>query len=239
MKEMNDVKFFNYLKKSGRRKHVIERYQRFLSCFENYLMEKKRILSAQDANAEDIRDFIEFFENREKKSSRTVLYALMHYYKSISNEKMAVTARELREPKKVKKEPFSLKQMLGFDPQFIEKLTKIGIKSANQMIERGKTETQRLSLAKKTNIPDDVILEFVKLSDLSRIGYVRSKFTRLFYNAGIEIPAELSKWGVTELRSHLNEYIEKSGWKGIAPFPSDLSNYIKNAQSLPQVIDYE
>ncbi|MFX0124155.1 MAG: DUF4332 domain-containing protein [Candidatus Hodarchaeota archaeon] len=151
---------------------------------------------------------------------------------------MALIAQQLREPKKTKKSPFLLKQLLGIDPQFVDNLAKIGVKSTNQMIESGKTKSQRLALAKKANIPYDVILELVKLSDLSRIGYVRSKFTRLFYNAGIETPAELSKWDVKELRNHLIDYIEKSGWKGIAPFPSDLSNYIKNARSLPQIINY-
>ncbi|MFW9905335.1 MAG: DUF4332 domain-containing protein [Candidatus Thorarchaeota archaeon] len=236
---MADVEFDNYLKKTGRKPHVITRYQSFLGYFENFLREEKTIQSAKDADGEDLRDFAEFYEQKEKRSSRTVLYALMHYYKSTSNNKMASFAQELREPKKTKKLPFSLRQMLGINPQYIEKLAKIGIKSANQMIEAGKTKSQRLSLAQNTNIPDEVILELVKLSDLSRIGYVRTKFTRLFYNAGIETPAELSKWDVEELRSHLKEYIVKSGWEGIVPFPSDLSNYINDAKSLPQVINYE
>ncbi|MFX1507390.1 MAG: DUF4332 domain-containing protein [Promethearchaeota archaeon] len=236
---MTDVEFNNYLKKTGRKSHVIERYQRFLSYFENFLRIEKTIQSAKDADVKDLTDFTEFYERKEKKSSRTVLYALMHYYKSVSNKEMALFAQELREPKKTKKLPFSLKQMLEIEPKYVEKLAQIGIKTANQMIEAGKTRSQRLLLAQNMNIPYEVILEFVKLSDLSRIGYVRTKFTRLFYNAGIETPAELSKWDVVELRSHLKEYIEKSGWEGIAPFPSDLSNYIKDAQSLPQVINYE
>ena len=107
------------------------------------------------------------------------------------------------------------------------------------MIEAGKTKSQRLSLAKKVDIPYDDILELVKLSDLSRVGYVRTKFTRLFYNAGIDTPAELSKWDVKKLRSYLNDYIEKSGWEGIAPYPSDLSNYIEDAKGLSQIIEYD
>jgi hypothetical protein len=236
---MADVEFYNYLKKTGRKFHVIERYQRFLSDFENFLCTEKTIQNAKDADVEDLKDFVEFYEQKEKRSSRTVLYALMHYYKAISNKKMASFAQELREPKKTKKLPFSLNQMLGIDPQYVKKLARLGIKTANQMIEAGKTKSQRLLLAQKTNITYEVILELVKLSDLSRIGYVRTKFTRLFYNAGIQTLVELSKWGVEELRSHLKEYIEKSGWEGIVPFPSDLSNYINDARSLPQVIDYE
>ena len=67
---------------------------------------------------------------------------------------MALIAQELREPKKTKKSPFSLKQMLGIDPQFIEKLAKIGIKSANQMIEAGK----KYELAYEGNIDDGAVL---------------------------------------------------------------------------------
>jgi hypothetical protein len=237
--KMTDVEFYNYLKKTGRKPHVIERYQRFLSDFEDFLQIEKTIQSAKDADINDLRDFAEFFEQKEKRSSRTALYALMHYYKATSNKRMAMYAQELREPKKAKKLPFSLKQMLGVEPQYVKKLANIGIKTANQMIEAGTTQSQRETLAQNTNIPYEVILELVKLSDLSRIGYVRTKFTRLFYNAGIQTPVELSKWDIKELRSHLKEYIEKSGWEGIVPFPSDLSNYINDARSLPQVIDYE
>lgn len=236
MKERN---FYNYLKKTGRKLHVIERYQKFLGDFEKFLMEKKGIQSAQNASAEDLKEFADFYETEKKRSARTALYALIHYYKSIPNEKMALKAQELRKPRKAKKSPFSLKQMLGIDPKFIEKLAKEGIKTAYQMIEAGKTKSQRLSLVKKIDIPYDNILELVKLSDLSRVGYVRTKFTRLFYNAGIDTPAELSKWDLKELRSYLNDYIEKSGWEGIAPNPSDLSNYIEDAKSLPQIIEYD
>lgn len=236
---MNEGNFYNYLKKTGRKPHVIERYQGFLCDFEKFLMEKKGIQRAKNANAEDMKEFAEFYETERKQSARTALYALIHYYKSIPNEKMALKAQELRKPRKAKKSPFSLKQMLGIDPKFIEKLAKIGIKTANQMIEAGKTKSQRLSLAKKVDIPYDDILELVKLSDLSRVGYVRTKFTRLFYNAGIDTPAELSKWDVKKLRSYLNDYIEKSGWEGIAPYPSDLSNYIEDAKGLSQIIEYD
>ncbi|MFX0184927.1 MAG: DUF4332 domain-containing protein [Candidatus Hodarchaeota archaeon] len=239
MKEKKEVTFYNYLKKTGRKPHVIERYQGFLEDFEKFLRDKKGIQSAQNANAEDLKEFAEFYETEKKRSARTALYALFHYYKSVPNEKMALKAQELRQPRKVKKAPFSLKQMLGIDPKFIEKLAKVGIKTANQMIEAGKTKSQRLSLATKVNIPYDNILELVKLSDLSRVGYVRTKFTRLFYNAGIETPAELSKWDVKELRSYLKDYIQKSGWEGIVPFPSDLSNYIEDAKGLSQIIEYD
>jgi hypothetical protein len=236
---MKETNFYNYLKKTGRKKHVIERYQQFLGEFENFLEEKQGIQSAQNAKAEDLKEFAEFYEIEKKRSARTALYALIHYYKSVPNEKMALKAQELRKPRKVKKSPFSLKQMLGIDHNYIEKLAKVGIKTANQMIEAGKTKPQRISLAKKVDISYDIILELVKLSDLSRVGYVRTKFTRLFYNAGIETPAELSKWDVEGLRSHLNTYIEKSGWEGIAPYPSDLSNYIKAAKNLPHIIEYD
>jgi predicted flap endonuclease-1-like 5' DNA nuclease len=236
MKERN---FYNYLKKTGRKAHVIERYQGFLGDFEKFLIDKKGIQSAQNAKAEDLKEFAEFYETQKKRSARTALYALLHYYKSIPNEKMALKAQELRKPRKARKSPFSLKQMLGIDPKFIEKLAKVGIKTANQMIEAGKIKFRRLSLAKKVNIPYDIILELVKLSDLSRVGYVRTKFTRLFYNAGIDTPAELSKWDVKELRSYLNDYIEKSGWEGIAPYPSDLSHYIEDAKGLPQIVEYD
>ncbi|MFX0170338.1 MAG: DUF4332 domain-containing protein [Candidatus Hodarchaeota archaeon] len=174
---MKETNYINYLKKTGRKPHVIKRYQQFLEEFKKFLEEKQGIHYAQNAKAEDLKEFAKFYETEKKRSARTALYALIHYYKSIPNEKMTLKAQELRKPRKVKKSPFSLKQILGINPKYIEKLAKVGVKTTNQMIEAGKTRPQRMAIVKKVGVPYDIILELVKLSDLSRVGYVRTKFT--------------------------------------------------------------
>ena len=239
MIKLDEDSFYNYLKTTGRKKNVIEKYINILDHYTQYLYEKRDKKNPKKAKTKDLVAYVEFFENTKKKSARTELYAIMQFYKSISNKEMTLKAKILREPRKTKKSPFLLKNILDIDPKIIKKLVEVKIKNVNQMINAGKTKSQRELLSKKLKIPYDKILELVKISDLIRVGYIKTKFTRLFYNAGIETPKELSKWDVKELRDHLNNYIKETDWKGIAPFPSDLSNYINSAKKLPNIIEYE
>jgi hypothetical protein len=128
---------------------------------------------------------------------------------------------------------------LDIDPTYIKKLTKVGIKNVEDMLQAGTTLSQRKSLAEKTQIPYDVILELVKISDLTRVGYVKEKLTRLYYNAGVQTPQELSKWSPIELHNHFKDYIEQSGWEGMVPYVSDLQNNIERAKKINSLVEYE
>jgi uncharacterized protein (DUF2164 family) len=70
------------------------------------------------------------------------------------------------------------------------------------MLEAGKTKKLRENLAKKTEIPIDAILELVELSDITRIGYIKSKLSRLYYNSGIRSPQDIVQYDANSLRKH-------------------------------------
>jgi hypothetical protein len=237
---MDEQMFAQYLKGTGRKLTVINRYIKITNSFEDYLKSLiKPIHDINDASPLNLEDYTDFYEQQTKKSARTVLYAIMHYYKSVSNTSMASKAQELREPRKIKRGPYPLKEFLGINPGDLNKLADIGIKNVDQMRTVGRTSNMRSEIAKKTGISSKQILELVQLSDLERVGYVKQKFTRLFYNAGIRSPGDLKKWNSDDLYDHLGAYITKSGWDGIVPYKSDLRNYIESAKKLPKMIDYE
>ena len=48
------------------------------------------------------------------------------------------------------------------------------------MLEKGKTKKQREQLSKQLDIPEEAMLELVKLSDITRLGYVKKKLSRLY-----------------------------------------------------------
>ena len=130
---------------------------------------------------------------------------------------MYKAAVELRQPRKVKKTPFLLKKILGIDSEYITKLNALGVRNVNDMINSGKTPERRKSLAEKTGIPPKVILELVKISDLTRVGYVKEKLSRLYYNAGVQIPEDLAKWEAKTLHRHFEEYIKRTKRDGMVP----------------------
>lgn len=236
---LDEIGFERYLKKTGRKPNVITRYTRLVKVFERFLVENKKVQQVSKASQSDLVEFVQFYEKTMQKSAKTILYALIHYYKSLSLLQMSSKAQELRAPRKTKRGPFPINQLLGFNKNHIDILIKHGIKNVDQMREAGKTKSLRETLSKDTNISYHIILELVQLSDLVRIGYVKRKFTRLFYNAGIKTPSDLKKWNSDNLFEHLKKYITDSGWEGIPPYKSDLTNYINSAKKLAEVIEYE
>ena len=138
-----------------------------------------------------------------------------------------------------KKSPFPLKKILDIEPDHIRKLNEIGIKSVDDMIEAGKTNKKRENISKKTEVPYSVILELTKISDLVRLGYIKEKLSRLYYNAGIQTPKELSKWEAESLHKHFEEFVKKTHWDGTVPFLSDLKGNIERAKNLPSIVEYE
>ena len=235
---MERESFERLLKRSGRKSEVIDKYLHYVQLFKDYLNENKN-KELKKAAPDDLESFLSHFEASEKQSSKTVIYAILLYYKATKNEVMKAKAQELRLLKKSKKSPFSLDKILDIDKRFIKKLSSEGIKTVNDMILVGKSRKNRLDLAEKLEIPYEVILELVKISDLTRVGYVKEKLTRLYYNAGIQTPEMLSQWDAKKLRKHFEAYIKDSNWDGMVPNLSDLVNNIESAKKLPSIIEYE
>lgn len=93
-------------------------------------------------------------------------------------------------------------------------------------------------MAKRTRIDADSILEIVRLSDLSRLGAVKSVRARLYLDAGFDTPHRLATWDPEELRQMLIEFVKRTGFDGIAPLPKELRNTVATAKKLAKVVQY-
>jgi len=60
-----------------------------------------------------------------------------------------------------------LKDFRGINPEIVAKLADHSIKKTDQMLADGITPIQRAIFAKEVGIPEEVVLELVKLSDLA------------------------------------------------------------------------
>lgn len=135
-----------------------------------------------------------------------------------------------------KHNPFHLKDFLGVDSVHIERLKSKGIKTADQMLAAGQTGKQRAALAKATSIPEDKILELVKLSDLARLPGVKGIRARLYYNAGVDSVETMAKWEPEALRQMVTHYVERTGFEGIPPLPKEVISTVANARKLPKKV---
>lgn len=134
--------------------------------------------------------------------------------------------------------PFKLRDFVGVNPDQIAKLTEAGVKTTSQMLSAGHTAEGRATLASRTGISEDVILELVKLSDLARLPGVKGIRARLYYDAGVDTVEKLAGYDPQTLLSLTAEFVRTTGFDGIAPLPKEVISTIDNARRLPKLIEW-
>ena len=73
-------------------------------------------------------------------------------------------------------------------------------------------------------MPFDYILELVKLSNLARIGGLKKKRARLFYDAGLDTLDKTVVWNAKEFTEMLSEFVKMTGFDGRAPSLSEAEH---------------
>jgi hypothetical protein len=139
------------------------------------------------------------------------------YYQFVGKPSLAKLASNLREQEIAKTRPvFKLRQFLGVSLEEVAKLEALGIVTVEHMLVAGQTPEARMKLSTQTGISLPVILELVKLSDLSRLGAIKSVRARLYYDAGQDTPHKFTQWEPEALRQMLIEFIAPTGFDGTA-----------------------
>ena len=233
---MNNKSFQNFLKKGGRSKSAIERSVRFVKDFEDYLDEHRGGKALQDANVEDLEGFVNWIEREPKASAKTHLWALRYYFDFTSNEDLHYLAGVLRE-ERIQRTAFLLKDFRGVDLDDIEKLAAAGIKNVDQMLKKGRTPQNRKELSEKTGVSQETILEFVKLSDLARIPGVKGIRARLYVDAGVDTIEKLARWDPEAFWKMIVEFVERTGFEGIATLPAEARSAVAKAKKLPKILE--
>lgn len=234
---MDEGGFATYLRRGGRSPAAVDRCLRFASEYERFLQGERACGNLDGARPEDLEAYVASIETKPRASAKPQLWALRYYYSFAGDEEMRNLAAELRQ-QRIKRTPFALGKFRGVNPKHAQRLAAIGIKNVEQMREAGRTPVERQALASQASIPEETVLELVKLSDLARIPGLKGIRARLYYDAGVDTLNELAKWEPEELRLMLSSFVERSGFDGIAPLPKEAAHAVATAQRLPRVIEY-
>lgn len=234
---MDEAGFARFLRRSGRSASAAARCVRHVQEFEQYVRAHRDGKGLQEADATDLEQFVAWIERKPKASAKTHLWALRYYFEFASNEEMRALAGALRE-QRIQRAPFPLAKFRGASQEHLGRLASEGITNVDQMLRAGRTSGDRQRLAKKTGVPLDVILEYVKLSDLARIPGLKSIRARLYYDAGVDTLEALATWDPVELRAMLLDFVERTGFDGVAPLPKEASSAVATAKRLPKLVDY-
>jgi predicted flap endonuclease-1-like 5' DNA nuclease len=232
---MDEVGFRRFLKRGGRSASAVDRVIKIVTEYEAYLIGIDKNMDR--AAPADLESYVAWIENDSKNRAKKDLWAIRYYYQYTCAEQMEKRARELRQAR-IKREPFKLHEFRGVNQASVKKLEAAGIKDVEQMLAAGKTPQSRQALAEKTGVPLEDILVFVKLSDLARIPGLKSIRARLYYESGIDTVEKLAAWNHDELHAILGEYVDKSGFDGLAPLPKEVKHAVATARKLPQIVEY-
>jgi predicted flap endonuclease-1-like 5' DNA nuclease len=234
---MDEKGFRTFLKQSGRSPSAIERCIRYATNFADYLQQNREGKLLDEASEKDLKSYVDWVEAEPNASAKPHLWALSYYFAYTSNQRLSRLASALRQ-QRIKRKPFQLKTFRGVNREYAERLATVGIANIEQMLEAGRTRADRQRLSGRSGVALEAILEFVKLSDLARIGGVKTVRARLYYDAGIDTVEKLAKWDPEKLREYLMEFVQSTGFKGIAPTPKEARNAVKAAKRLPKIVEY-
>ena len=232
---MDEKGFRLFMKKQRKTKSTIERCITNAKKFEEFLETKNKTLDK--AKSKDLKLFAETCIDPKKVP--IFMWSLSYYFVFIENKELLETSKSIRVGLISKsRKPFKLKNFRGVKEEHIEILKKYGIRDNEKMLEVGKTRKQRKELARKTGLDIDVILEFVKLSDLSRIPGVKAIRARLYHDAGIDSIEKLSNMTAEDVLNITREFVERTRFEGIAPLPKEVKFSISTAKKLPKIVEW-
>jgi hypothetical protein len=234
---MDEEGFARFLKRGGRSPSAVGRCIRHARDFEAFLRDHREGKSIEEATNSDIETYVEWVEREPRASAKIPLWALRYYFQYASMDEQRVLATRLRQ-ERIKRTPFPLKNFVDVDPEQVERLTAIGIKSVDEMLKAGRIPEERRRLSQESGIPPESVLEFVKLSDLARIRGIKGIRARLYHDAGIDTVEKMAEWDPEELRGMLVEWVERTGFEGIAPLLEEAKFSVESARKLPKIVEY-
>jgi predicted flap endonuclease-1-like 5' DNA nuclease len=113
-----------------------------------------------------------------------------------------------------------------------------GVKTTDDLLERGATEKGREELEAATGIGHALILKWVNRVDLYRIKGVGSEYSDLLEIAGVDTVPELAQRNAANLTETLAEANAARNLVRQAAHPGEVTDWIEQAKQLPRVVQY-
>jgi len=126
----------------------------------------------------------------------------------------------------------------GIGPVFAAKLEAAGVKTTDDLLEKGAKPKGRDELEKATGISHGKILEWVNHVDLYRLDGVGSEYSDLLEAAGVDSPVELAHRVPANLAAKLAEVNDAKKLVRRVPTEAVVAGWIAQAKKLPKVVEH-
>jgi predicted flap endonuclease-1-like 5' DNA nuclease len=126
----------------------------------------------------------------------------------------------------------------GIGPVYAEKLAAVGVKTTDQLLERGAKPKGREELEESTGIGHALILKWVNRADLYRIKGVGSEYSDLLEIAGVDSPPELAHRNAANLTETMAEANAARNLVRRLPTLAEVTDWIEQSKALPKVVEH-
>jgi hypothetical protein len=134
--------------------------------------------------------------------------------------------------------PRSLAEIPALQAEHLSRLNKNGIRQTKQLFERVRTAEQRTLLAQECQVPEQLVLELAKLSDLTRINGVGAIFARILYETGVNTIELMAQADAKTTFNKVLKINEEKHYTEARVTLKDIQYCIDYAKKLPKGIEW-
>ena len=133
---------------------------------------------------------------------------------------------------------YSIAEIRAISPFYAAKLKAAGIRSTSKLLVRASTPKLRKDLAKTTNIPMKLILEWANIADLTRVPGVALDYAVLLVAADVDTVPDLKRRNAGKLVARMVAINETRKLVDLLPSEKRVARWIEAAKSLESSMDY-
>jgi len=126
----------------------------------------------------------------------------------------------------------------GIGEAYKTKLNEVGIKSIEDLLEKGITKSSREEIAEKSGISEKLVLRWLNHADLMRIKGIGGEFSEILEAAGVDTVPELARRNAENLTAKIEEVNKEKELVRRTPTIKMVEEWIKQAKKLPRVLEY-
>jgi hypothetical protein len=126
----------------------------------------------------------------------------------------------------------------GIGPAYEAKFKAAGVKTVEELLDRGGTPEGRKMIAEKSGIGDHLILRWVNHADLFRIKDVAGQYAELLEAAGVDTVVELSRRNAENLTKQLERANTEKKRVDVLPSAAQVKQWIEEAKTLPRKVSH-
>jgi PAS domain S-box-containing protein len=137
-----------------------------------------------------------------------------------------------------RRRPTPIEKIEGIGPVYGLKLFEIGVKTTEDLLNRGKDRVGRQELVDRTGISPSLILKWVNMADLMRIKGVGEEYSELLERAGVDTVKELRNRVPKNLYDAMVQANEEHKLVRRVPHLSEVESWVKEAKESEPIMTY-